>query len=206
MNQNPYLKTDWSDHIIDPTQYEKDANGAVVIDPLTGKPKPYVIQEGTRFTAGRANNIEDGIYGAYGWLVQYYEEIAKLRVQLEMVGRVPINNGTFFDTLDNDTPKQLTRLRSAAVAQTALTVGATEITLDSTPFTVGQYVTVFDDANQESVKVTAIVGGKITVGALAKAYKKGAVVALSNAELGLARQRILFGNWGTYSIAVSEAV
>lgn len=206
LNQNPYVKTDWSDHIVDPTQYETDANGNTVIDAITGKPKPYVIQEGTRFTAGRANNIEDGIFNAYGWLVQYYEEIAKLRVQLEMVGRVPINNGTFFDTLDNDTPKQLTRLRSAAVAQTALAAGATEITLDSTPFTVGQVITVFDDVNQESAVISAVAGGKITVGALTKAYKKGAVVALTNAELNLERQRILFGGWGTYTVAVTEVV
>lgn len=206
MNQNPYVKTDWSDHIVDPTQYETDANGNTVIDAITGKPKPYVIQEGTRFTAGRANNIENGIYNAYGYLVQYYEDIQKLRVQIEMIGRVPINNGTFFDTLDDDNTKQLTRLRSAAVAQTALAVGATEITLDATPFTVGQYVTVFDDANQESAKVTAVAGGKITVGALAKAYKKGAVVALSNAEWNLAGQRILFGGWGNYTVAVTEVV
>lgn len=206
MNSNPYVKTDWLDHIIDPTQHETDTNGNPVIDPATGKPKPYVIQEGTRFTAGRANNIEDGIFNAYGYLVQYHEEIAKLRVQLEMVGRVPINNGTFFDTLDDTNAKQLTRLNSKAVSQTTLTVGATSVTLDSTPFTVGQYVTVYDDVQQESVKVTAVAGNVLTVDALAKAYKKGANVALSNAELNLDRQRILFGNWGMYSISVTEVV
>lgn len=206
MNQNPYIKTDWSDHIVDPTQFETDANGNVILDPVTGKPKPYVIQEGTRFTANRANNIENGIFDAYGYLVQYYEDIQKLRVQIEMIGRVPINNGTFFDTLDDDNTKQLTRLRSTAVSQAALTAGATSITLDSTPFTVGQYVTVYDDVQQESVKVSAVAGGKITVGALTKAYKKGAVVALSNAEWNLASQRILNGNWGTYTVAVTEVV
>lgn len=206
MNQNPYVKTDWSDHIVDPTQYETDANGNVVNDPITGKPKPYVIQEGTRFTAGRANNIENGIYGAYGWLVQYYEDIQKLRVQIEMIGRVPINNGTFFDTLDDENAKQLTRLRSSAVAQTVLAAGATEITLDSVPFTVGQHVTVYDDVQQESAIITAVAAGKITVGALTKTYKKGAVVALSNAELNLERQRILFGGWGNYTVVVTEVV
>lgn len=206
MNQNPYVKTDWSDHIVDPTQYETDANGVVVIDPITGKPKPYVIQEGTRFTAGRANNIEDGIYNAYTQLDIYRDTIQKLRVQIDMIGRAPINNGTFFDTLDDENAKQLTRLRSAAVAQMALAVGATEITLDSVPFTVGQHVTVYDDVQQESAIITAVAGGKITVGALVKAYKKGAVVALSNAEWNLAAQRILNGSWGNYTVAVTEVV
>lgn len=206
MNRNPYVKTVWTDHIVDPTQYETDANGNPVLDPTTGKPKPYVIQEGTRFTASRANNIEVGIHGAYDRLVQYHEEIAKLRVQLEMVGRVPINNGTFFDTLDDSQAKQLTRLSSNSVSQSALAAGATSITLDSAPFTAGQYVTVYDDVQQESVKVTATAGNVLTVSALTKAYKKGASVALTNTELNLERQRILFGNWGTYTVAVTEVV
>lgn len=182
-----YTKTDWTDHIVD-------------IE--TGD----VIQEGTRFTASRANNIEDGIYDAYGYLSQYGSELQKLRVQLEMVGRVPVNNGTFFDTLDGQTTKQLTRLSESAVSQTARTIGATVITLDSVPFAIGDYVTVYDDASQESVLISAKTTTTITVSALTKAYKKGAQVRRSNTVIDATTQELTFGKWGTYSISVTEVV
>lgn len=206
LNQNPYVKTDWSDHIVDPTQYEKDANGAVVTDPITGKPKPYVIQEGTRFTAGRANNIENGIYNAYTQLDIYRDTIQKLRVQIDMIGRAPINNGTFFDTLDGENTKQLARLTDAGVAQSALIAGATTITLGTAAFAVGDYVTIYDDAAQETAVVTAVSGKVITVAALANAYKKGARVERSNTLADIARQRLLFGSWGTYGVNITEVV
>lgn len=48
-----YEKTNWVDHVVDPGE----------IDPATGQPK--VIQQGTRFTAARANKIEKGIEDAH---------------------------------------------------------------------------------------------------------------------------------------------
>lgn len=206
MQQNPYIKTDWHDHIVDPTQFEKDKDGNIIIDEHTGRPKPKVIQEGTRFTAGRANNIEDGIFNAYAWLTAYYDEMTRLRIQIEMLGRAPTNNGTFFDALDGDTAKQLIRLIDGAVSQHALNAGATTITLDSVPFAVGEQVTIYDDERQESVKVIAVNGNKITIGALTNMYKKGAKVARSNSQVDVARQRLIYGSWGTYSISLVEVV
>lgn len=187
MQQNLYVKTNWRDHIVD-------------IE--TGQ----VIQEGTRFTASRANNIEDGIYGAYESLGTYQDELTRLRIQLEMLGRAPTNNGTFFDALDGDTAKQLTRLTSAAVSQHALSAGATSITLDFVPFKAGEYVTIYDDEQQETVKITAVTDKEITTGALTNMYKKGARVSRSNARLDTDRQRMIFDNWGSYDIEIMEVV
>lgn len=181
-----YIKTDWQDHLV---------------DPISGD----IIQQGTRFTAQRANNIEDGIANLYGSQTRQDSEIQKLRVQLEMVGRAPVNNGTFFDTLDGDT-KQLTLDTDKAVVQSSLSAGATSITLNTAPFAVGEYVTVYSDTKSENVLVSAVNGNALTVGALANSYPKGAMVARSNAVVDVAERELKFGVWGTYSIAVSEVV
>jgi len=165
-----------------------------------------VIQEGTRFTASRANNIEEGIYNAYEYLKDYYDEITKLKIQLEMVGRAPVNNGTFFDPIDGDgNTKALTMLRESAVSQIALNAGATEITVDdSTKFKVGEGVTIYDEENSEDVIVTNVSGNTITVPALTKPFKKGAIVARSNTIIK--GNKLDYGEWGNYSISVSEVI
>lgn len=185
--KNTYVKTNWRDHIVDIESGD-------------------VIQDGTRFTASRMNNIEEGIDGAYEQLVNYKDELTKLRVQLEMVGRVPINNGTFFDTLDGQTAKQLTRLVASAVSQNSLTAGATSITLDKVPFTLGEYVTVYDDEKSETVKINAVSTNSITIPALTKMFKKGAVLGKTSAKFDSIGQEIQFGNWGNYSVAANEVV
>lgn len=184
---NSYKKTDWVDHIVDPETLQ-------------------VIQEGTRFTANRANNIEDGIYRLHDSQDSQDKEIQRLRVQLEMVGRTPINNGTFFDSLSSDAPKNLIPQAAGAVLQTAVAVGVTILSLDSSPFETGQQVIVYDDVNQESTRITAMDGTakKITVTALTKAYKKGAKVARNNSVINRSLQEIGYGEWGTYTVTVSE--
>ena len=186
MEKSKYVKTVWQDHLVDPTSGE-------------------IIQQGTRFTAQRINNIEDGIVNLYGSQNRQDYEIQKLRVQLEMVGRAPINNGTFFDTLDGDT-KQLQWDNDKAVVQSSLGIGATSIPLNAVPFAVGEYVTIYDNTKSESVKISAVNDNTITTGALVNPYPKGAVVARSNAVVDITAQEITFGAWGTYSIAVSEVV
>lgn len=186
MEKYQYVMTDWQDHLI---------------DPISGD----IVQQGTRFTAQRANNIEDGIANLYGSQNRQDFEIQKLRVQLEMVGRAPINNGTFFDTLDGDT-KQLQLDNDKAVVQSALGIGATSVTLNAAPFAVGEFVTIYDNNKSEQAQITALNGNGITVAALANAYPKGAFVARSNAVVDTAAQELKFGAWGTYSIAVSEVV
>ena len=181
-----YIKTDWQDHLV---------------DPLSGD----IIQQGTRFTAQRANNMEDGIVILYGSQSRQDSEIQKLRVQLEMVGRAPVNNGTFFDTLDGDT-KQLILDTDRAVVQTSVSVGNSSVMLNHTPFTVGEYVTIYSDAKSETTRVTAINGNTLTIGVLTNSYPKGAMVSRSNAVVDTVERELKFGTWGTHSITVSEVV
>ena len=187
MQENPYIKTNWRDHIVD-------------IE--TGQ----VIQEGTRFTATRANNIEDGIFNIYRYLEGYYDEITKLRIQLEMLGRAPVNNGTFFDPIDGDgNTKALKLYTQSAVSQSALEVGATEILVDnSSEFAVGQFITIFDEENYEDREILNIVGDKLTVSALTKPSKKGARVVRSNTVIK--DNKLTYGQWGNYKISIQEVI
>lgn len=187
LNKNPYVKTDWHDHII---------------DVISGS----VIQEGTRFTASRANNIEDGIFNAYQWLVWYANEFEKMRVQLEIFSRAPINNGTFYATLDGGDGKAMSLDKDKAVAQLAYNAGTTVIKLDKVPFAVGEYVTICDDEKTESVRITAINDKNITVTALAQNHKKGALVARSTVAIDTTNKKMNAGNWSTFSVELVEVV
>lgn len=193
-----YVPTKWRDHIVDPTRSEKDEDGNIIIDEYTGKPKPKVIQEGTRFAAQRMNNIEDGIVGAHGGIDRLKSENDRLKIEIEMLGRVKDNNGTFFDPLDGESAKALTRLTESAVSQLALSAGETTIKLDKVPFKVGEVLTIYDEEQQEDVKVASVSETGITVAALANPYKKGAGVTRSNTVLSNAKLSV--GNWGSYSI------
>lgn len=193
-----YVPTKWRDHIVDPTQSEKDKDGNIIIDEYTGKTKPKVIQEGTRFAAQRMNNIEDGIVGAHSGIYRLKSENDRLKIEIEMLGRVKDNNGTFFDPLDGGSAKALTRLTATAVSQVALNVGGTTIKLDKVPFKVGEILTIFDDEKQEDVKIVSVSETGITVAALVNSYKKGAGVARSNSILS--NTKLSVGNWVSYSI------
>ncbi|KAB8126893.1 hypothetical protein F9U64_18915 [Gracilibacillus oryzae] len=186
LNRNPYIRTNWRDHIVDVE------NG-------------QTIQEGTRFTAGRANNLEEGIYNAYNWLVIYANDLERMRVELEMVGRSPINNGIFYDALDGD-GKALKMVIDTAVAQNAYSAGTTNIELDNVPFNVGEYVTIFDDEQQESIEVTSVGEDTITVSSLANSYKKGAFVSRSNSFIDTNIEELGYGNWSTYTLEINEVV
>lgn len=190
LQSNPYNRTNWIDEIVDPTLPADDPN--------------RVVQKGTRFTASRANNIENGVFNAYQWLVQYYEEINRMKAEIEMIGRAPVNNGSFLDVLDGANERNLVSLTESAVSQSALSAGATSITVDVTPFQIRSYVTVYDDVNSEDVKVAAISGKVLTVSALEKAYKKGAKVAQTNAFIQ--NEKVIHGSWGTFSVAMTEVV
>lgn len=186
MNQKiPYTKTDWIDEIIDIETNE-------------------VIQKGTKFTASRANNIEDGIYRAHQGIDSLRDITQKLRVQIDMIGRAPVNNGTFFDTLDGEVPKQLNRLDKRAIALNDISAGELTIPTSEHALQAGDTVTIYDDTASEVVSVSGVTGGSVTVSSLVNSYKKGAVLAESNTESSIARQRLLFGTWGTYDITISE--
>lgn len=182
---NPYVKTDWKDKIT---------------DIITGD----LIQPGTRFTATRANNIEDGIFNLYNMFIAMSKEMDKLRVQLEMVGRAPTNNGIFFDNLNGDAPKALAMDVDFAIAQNSLVAGTTTIPLDVVNFAVGEQITIYDDTTQEELHITAVGGDSITVSATTNAYKKGAVITRTSAIKDTANAELTFGKWGTYSIEIGE--
>lgn len=176
----PYTKTDWHDHIVDIT---------------TGD----VIQEGTRFTAQRANNMEDGIYRAHERLDAHDNEILRLRVQMELDGRVPGNSGAYFDDFIG-TPNKLVRQSARADIITHVVAGATVLSVDSVVgFVAFTQVTVFDGTNSEDVLITAIGADTITVQALTHDYVKGARIARSNAKI--ADGQMINGDWGTYTIS-----
>lgn len=187
MNRNPYLMTNWQDHIVDME---------------TGQ----VIQEGTRFTASRANNIEEGIFNAYGWIMVNIADITKMRIQLEMLGRAPANNGTFFDPIDDSGgQKALALLKNKAVAQDAITIGTTSILVDdASVFEVDKFITIFDGINEENLKITNISSNTLTTTATTKAYNKGAFVVRSNVEIKA--NKMIFGSWGNYNIEVKEVI
>lgn len=191
MQNNPYIKTVWKDHIVD----------AITQD---------VIQEGTRFTATRANNIEDGIYNSYQWLIDLNNNIQQIGIQLEMLGRAPVNNGTFFDTLSGDS-KLLTLFKGSSISKDIVNIGATTVSVDNTfeGLKTGVQVTVFDDEQSEDVYVLSVDSENKTVTfstALLNQYKKGAYIVRSNSYMNTAESKLQIGNWGTFTVSVSEVV
>lgn len=187
MNTNPYVKTDWFDEIVDPVTND-------------------VIEEGTRFTAKRANNIEEGIYSAHDLLIEQENRLLRLQVMLELDGRAPGNSGSFSDTLDG-TYNKLTKQTALADITEAITAGTTVLPVDNVvgfvPFTE---VTVFDSTNHEDVLVTAVGADTITVQALANGYVKGAKVARSNVAVDTENKEMVVSEWGTFTVSVSEVV
>lgn len=184
---NPYNKTVWYDQIKDVT---------------TGQ----IIQEGTRFNQSRANNIENGIYGAYDYIIGLESTVKRLQAQLDIDGRVPGNGGSFFDTFDG-LPTRLTYLSVSTDIIEAIDVSSTQLKVASiegfTPFT---QVTIFDDVASEDVVITAVGTDTITVSALTNAYKKGAKVARSNVQIDTVNAEMGVGDWQTYNVELVEVV
>lgn len=189
-NNLAYTPTEWIDHIVDPTLPETDPN--------------RVVQQGTRFTAGRANNIENGISGLYSLMGYMSDEIARMKAEIEMLGRAPVNNGSFLDVLDGTEPRNITPLNESAVLQAGVSVGATKLTLDKAVFPTGVYVTLYDDMHSEDVKVVSYAGNVATVTATIHAYKKGSGVSRSTSVVK--DGKLIMGTWNTYDISATEVV
>lgn len=190
MQKNPYVKTEWHDHIVDITLPVSDPN--------------YVIQEGTRFNEARANNIEEGIYGSFALLVRHDADIQKLRVQMELDGRAPGNSGAYFDDFLG-TPNKLIRQTAVAVLTAPRSAGTTVLNVDTTVgFVAFTEVTVYDGTNSEDVLITDVTVSTITVQPLVNDYVKGARIVRSN--VSIADGQMLIGSWGTYSVGLMEVV
>jgi len=185
--KNPYDRTQWHDD---------------VTDPVTGE----VIEDGTPYMSEFANNFEWGIYNAYRFLIEIYRQIERMRVQLELDGRVPGNSGTFADVLDGSTnkivlDKTLTDIvESVVIGTTVLKVANTE------GFTAFSQVTIFDDVANEDVFITEVGKDFIKVQALKNAYKKGAKLARSNVAIDTTLSEMGIGDWQTYHVELVEVV
>lgn len=185
--KNPYDRTQWHDDVTDPVTSE-------------------VIEDGTPFMSEYANNFEWGIYNAYRFLIEMYRQMERMRVQLELDGRVPGNSGTFADVLDGSSNK-ITLDKALTDIIEPVTIGTTTLKVASVdgfkPFT---QVTIFDDEHIEDVVITEVGTNTIKVQALKNSYKKGAKVARSNVEIDTVNAEMGIGDWQTYHVELMEVV
>lgn len=185
--KNPYERTEWYDD---------------VTDPVTGE----VIEDGTLFMSEFANNFEWGIFNAYRFMIEMYRQLERMRIQMELDGRVPGNSGTFADMLDGSMNKIKLDTAMTDIIE-AVIIGTTTLKVASvdgfTPFT---QVNIFDDVASEDVVITAVGPDTITVSALTNAYKKGAKVARSNVQIDTVNAEMGVGDWQTYNVELVEVV
>lgn len=216
-----YVPTRWVNEIIECDEfgnvvYEKDGQGRIVyrrdslgnliLDPVTNEPipMPKLLQVGTRHSAGRDNNQEMGIVKSHERLDKHDNDILRLQIQQDLDGKAPGNAGSFSDTFDGE-PSKIKRETAKAVLTESRAAGNTVLNVDSAEgFKQFQEVTIYDGTNMEDTLVTAVTDSTITVQALVNSYVKGAFVARSTGSIADGQMKI--GNWGTYSIAVSEVI
>lgn len=183
--KNPYERTEWYDD---------------VTDPVTGE----LIEDGTPYMSEYANNFEWGIYNAYRFMIEMYRQLERMRIQMELDGRVPGNSGTFADMLDGSTNKINLDTAMTDIIE-AVIIGTTTLKVASvdgfTPFT---QVTIFDDVASEDVVIAAVGADTITVSALTNAYKKGAKVARSNVFIDMVNAEMGVGDWQTFNVKLVE--
>lgn len=185
--KNPYERTQWEDDIT---------------DPVTGE----IINDGTPFMSEFANNFEWGIYNAFRFIGEVYRQQERMRVQLELDGRVPGNSGTFADVLDGSSNK-ITMDKALTDIIEAVEIGTTTLKVASVEgFTVFTQVTIFDDVAKEDVVITEVGTNTIKVQVLKNAYKKGAKVARSNVSIDTVNAEMGVGDWRTFNVELVEVV
>lgn len=185
--KNPYERTEWYDDVTDPVTEE-------------------LIEDGTPYMSEYANNFEWGIYNAYRFMIEIYRQLERMRIQMELDGRVPGNSGTFADMLDGSTNKINLDTAMTDIIE-AVIIGTTTLKVASvdgfTPFT---QVTIFDDVASEDVVIAAVGVDTITISALTNAYKKGAKVARSNVQIDTVNAEMGVGDWQTFNVELVEVV
>ncbi len=185
--KNPYERTEWYDD---------------VTDPVTGE----LIEDGTPYMSEYANNFEWGIYNAYRFLIEMYRQLERMRIQMELDGRVPGNSGTFADMLDGSTNKIKLDTAMTDIVE-AVGIGTTILKVASVDgLTPLSQVTIFDDVASEDVVIAAVGAETITVPALTYAYKKGAKMARSNVQIDTVNAEMGVGDWQTYNVELVEVV
>lgn len=141
-------------------------------------------------------------YVSRGDFDEWTRKIERILIQMEIDGRVPESNkGTFYDKFDGETSR-MTFLDARADLTESVEVGATELSIVMTKgmFAKNTEAIIMDDENIETVVISDIDGGTITVSALENSYKKGAIVTRSTAVVDTNEEELKFPDWGTYSI------
>lgn len=202
-NYNP---TTWEDEIIDigddgapiPRLNE---SGQIITD-IFGNTEWETIQEGTRITAERMNNIEKGILNSHKWLVVTENAMKRLQLQLEMTDRVPSGNGTFFDDFSGEPNTRFIKDNARTDLKEAIEAGATVLKVASvTGFKELTEITIFDGTNMEHVQIASINTTENTLTlltALTNAYVRGAKVCRSS--VAESDGKMQFGGFDLFSV------
>lgn len=208
---NDYTLLHWRDRIwkIGPDGKlipQKDSNGQIILNPISGQPEYETIEDGTRVAAKRLNHMDEGIYMAHEIIVELSSMMRRMQVQMELDGRVPGNSGTFADTLDGNTNKIKLDTTLTDIIQ-PVDAGTTVLPVaDVTGYVPFTQVTIYDDVSSEDVMITAVGADTITVQALANSYKKGAKVARSNVAIDTVNADMGVGDWQIYNAELVEVV
>ena len=201
-----YDPTIWEDEIVDiggdgrPIA-KTDENGNIITD-IFGNTEWQTIEEGTRITAERMNNIEKGILNSHKWLVVTENAMKRLQLQLEMTDRAPQNSGAFFDDFSGEPNTRFVKDNTRTDLKEAIEAGGTVLKVASvTGFKELTEITIFDGTNMEHAQIASIDANARTItllAGLAYDYVKGAKVCRSaTAESDGEMQ---FGSFNLFSI------
>lgn len=183
--------------MLDIKKYNKTNWEPTIIDPITGE----VISKGTRFTSGRANNFEEGIYDNRELHRATQHTIKRMQVQLELISRVPTGSGAFYDTIteEENSLKGIEVIEDTRILSKEEQAGNREIELvDTTEIVGGDYI-LLDDTGYERVFVDTIEDDIVELKSpLLNSYKKGAFLVKSFGEVR--EESLENGEWSTYSV------
>lgn len=201
-----YDPTIWEDEIVDIGDdgrpiAKMDENGNIITD-IFGNTEWQTIEEGTRITAERMNNIEKGILNSHKWLVVTDNAIKRLQLQLEMTDRVPSSSGAFFDDFSGEPNTRFVKDNTRTDLTEAVNAGATVLKVASvTGFKELTEITIFDGTNMEHVQIASINAEtkEITLlNGLTSAYVKGAKVCRSS--VAESDGKMQFGGFDLFSV------
>lgn len=201
-----YDPTIWEDEIVDIGDdgrpiAKMDENGNIITD-IFGNTEWQTIEEGTRITAERMNNIEKGILNSHKWLVVTDNTIKRLQLQLEMTDRVPSSSGAFFDDFSGEPNTRFVKDNTRTDLTEAVEAGTTVLKAASvTGFKELTEITIFDGTNMEHVQIASINAEtkEITLlNGLTSAYVKGAKVCRSSAAESDGEMQ--FGGFDLFSV------
>lgn len=201
-----YDPTIWEDEIVDIGDdgrpiAKMDENGNIITD-IFGNTEWQTIEEGTRITAERMNNIEKGILNSHKWLVVTDNTIKRLQLQLEMTDRVPSSSGAFFDDFSGEPNTRFVKDNTRTDLTEAVEAGTTVLKAASvTGFKELTEITIFDGTNMEHVQIASINAEtkEITLlNGLTSAYVKGTKVCRSS--VAESDGEMQFGGFDLFSV------